>query len=509
MTRNRVIFLVALALLPIAFLAAAGLYHLWKVDALIYAWWPMLACFALAYVLAWRWQRGTLRQVADEPPAEHYTDRDRLAWKLIEARIRETEKLDVEKLAGMEVYTEVAQKLAPELAAIYHPEASDPVGNLTLPEVLAVVELAAHDLGQLARTHLPGGHIATLDHFRRARKAVDIYQKVRNTYWAAAAVIDPIQTGLRYLASQAGLGKPMTLFKENVFLWFFAQYVRRLGHYMIELYSGRLRVDVARYRELQREMEQTRAVGPDDVLVADPSSGARAVTIATIGQVKAGKSSLINAILGERRARTDVIPATSGISRYEVVSGDAKLALLDTVGYNLGGPDGDQFESTVDAAQQADLILLVTHARNPGRDADVKLWNDLKAWFADRPELKMPAVLLVVTHIDLLSPAMEWLPPYDWRNPSRLKEKNIAEAVGVAKEQFGAGIVSVVPVRAAEKRVYGVTEELIPELTTLLGQARAVAFLRCLHAEADERQMEKILDQVLTAGKALLGHWLK
>ena len=146
--------------------------------------------------------------------------------------------------------------------------------------------------------------------------------------------------------------------------------------------------------------------------------------------------------------------------------------LLDTVGYNQAGPDADQFDDTVEAAREADLIFFVTHARNPGRDADVKLWHDLKDYFTDRPELKMPPALVVMTHIDLLSPSMEWAPPYDWHNPKRPKEKNIAEAAQVVEEQFGGGFMSIVPVCSAEGKAWGIKEELMPEIVELLGEAR-------------------------------------
>src|SRR5205823_3974501 len=102
-----------------------------------------------------------------------------------------------------------------------------------------------------------------------------------------------------------------------------------------------------------------------------------------------------------------------------------------------------------------------------------------------------------------------WAPPYNWRTPTRPKEKNMAEAVAVTAEQFGTGVAAVVPVCSAENKLAGVDEELIPEMTGLLGEARAVAFLRCVHAEADERQLQKIFDQVLATGKMLLMQALK
>jgi uncharacterized protein len=516
MSRKRIVVLGILATAPIFFLIGVGFYHLWQTNWLFWAWWPMMACIAGAYVLAWRWQKGMRRQIADEPPPLHYTDRDELAWKHVEERIRNTDKVTVDELSGLQLYVDEAQGMARELAAIYHPEATDPVSNLTLPEVLGVVELAAHDLGDIAKTYLPGGHLLTLDHVRQARQAHKWYKRASTTFWAASAVIDPIRTGMRYLAAQAGLGKPFDLLKDNVFLWFYAQFVRRMGHYLIELYSGRLRIGVERYRQLQAEHaeekanEDSKPAVPGQMIVVNAdgpmAAQARGVTVAVVGQVKAGKSSVINALLGDRRAVTDVIPATRGISRYELrAPNGSKLILLDTVGYNQAGPDADQFDNTVEAARESDLLFFVVHAGNPGRDADVKLWHDLKDYFMDRPELKMPPVLLVMTHVDLLSPAMEWAPPYDWRNPKRPKEKNISEAAQVVSEQFGEGYAAIVPVCSAEGKTWGIEEELVPEMVGLLGEARAVSFVRCLEAEADEGKIRKVMDQLFAAGKALLG----
>ena len=510
MTRNRIIVLIALVALPIAFLIGVGSYHLWATGWFFWAWWPMAICLALAYILGWRWQKQHRRQMLEEPTPLHYTERDQAARKRIDERIESTDAVTVDHLGDARFYAEIAQAMAVELAGIYHPNARDPVGKLTVPEMLAVVELAAHDLGKMATDYLPGGHLVTIDHFRQAREAAKWYKHARNVFWGVGAVLDPVRTVTRYAAAQFGLGKPLDLLQKNVILWFYAAFIRRLGHYLIELYSGRLKVGVVRYRELLAEQEESKPVTPGDAIIVNGSNETagrvRAVTIAVIGQVKAGKSSLINSLLGERMAVTDVIPATAGISRYELQSpgSQSKLVLLDTVGYNQAGPEKDQFETTVDAAQQADLILLVTHARNPGRDTDVKLWQSLKEWFVERPELKMPPVMIVLTHIDLLTPAMEWAPPYDWHNPQRPKETNIAEAAKTAQEQFGEGIITVVPVCSAEGKVFGIEQELLPEMIELLGQARAVAFLRCLHAEADEGKIMKVFDQLFAAGKLLL-----
>src|SRR5436305_5415675 len=112
----------------------------------------------------------------------------------------------------------------------------------------------------------------------------------------------------------------------------------------------------------------------------------------------------------------------------------AEMVLLDTVGYGHEGPKADQVEATRQAARQSDLLLLVLHARNPGRRADVDMLRALREWFAGQPDLKMPGVLAVLTHVDLLSPSLEWAPPYDWQHPRRPKEQSIHDALAAAAE---------------------------------------------------------------------------
>jgi predicted GTPase len=222
-----------------------------------------------------------------------------------------------------------------------------------------------------------------------------------------------------------------------------------------------------------------------------------------MGQVKAGKSSFVNALLGEQLARTDVLPATAEVTRYELQPAgiSSRLVLLDTVGYAHIGPKQDQLRATQESARQSDLLLLVLHATNPARQADLELLQALRTWFASQPNLKMPPVLAVMTHIDLLSPKMEWAPPYNWLKPARVKEQQINQAAAAIREQLGDYLVGVVPVCTQPDKVYGIQEWFLPALTELLDQGHAVAFLRCLTAELDTGKVRKVFSQLLAAGK--------
>ena len=499
--------------LPILFLLGCGAYFLWEKGWSFYAWWPMGLCLATAYILAWRWQKQIRAKQGQTEPPLHWTDRDRDAWKVVEARVKAADTVPADKFEEPQFYFDTAQEMAGELSRAYRPDATDPIGIVTVPEILTVIELASHDLNEMAKTYVPGSHLMTVDHWKKARKAIDWYRSASNVYWLASAVLDPIRTATRFVAAKYGMGKPLEAFQQNVILWFYAAFVRELGFYLVELYSGRLRVGTARYRELMaaHKHDPGVVVTPEDADAAvpteePPKQSAAGVGIIVIGQVKAGKSSLINALLGEQRAATDVLPLTDEVTKYELKSpGVPKhLVLFDTTGYGRAGAEKDNLEETAQAVQGSDLVLVVTHARNPGRKADVDFYTRLSEWVRARPQLRFPPVLVVVTHVDLLSPAMEWAPPYDWATGTRLKEKSIRDAVEAVRETF-PNVQGVIPVCGSPGRTWNVQEELLPAIVELLGEAKAVALLRCLHAEADDRKVRKVFTQMWEAGKKIAG----
>ncbi|HEY7428281.1 MAG TPA: GTPase [Gemmataceae bacterium] len=502
MSRWRIAVVLGLILVPFLFLAGVGSYYLWTRHWGFFAWWPLALCMAVGYTLGWYWQRKRmLLHPPDFTAAHHWTERDKQAWRLVEARAQSAASLPADKLSSITHYLTTAQELAGELAAFYHPGATDPVGNLTVPEILTVVELASHDLAELVDRYVPGGHLLTVKDWRRARQALDWYQPASNAYWFVTALFAPLETATRFTASKLGLSPPWQMLQQNLLVWFHTAYLHRLGAYLIELNSGRLRVGAARYRELLGQTASSPVEPHQPEASARPP--VRQVTLVVLGQVKAGKSSLINALLGEQRALTDVLPATAGVERYDLHPQGipSHLVLLDTVGYGHEGPKADQLAVTFESARQADLILLVLHARNPARQADVQLLRALHGWFASHPELKAPPLLAVVTHIDLLSPALEWSPPYDWRRPSRPKEENIQQALAAVWGQVGDYAAGVAPVCTARGKVYGIDEWLLPAIAEQLDEAHGVALLRCLRAEIDEGKVRKIFHQLLAAAQ--------
>jgi predicted GTPase len=264
--------------------------------------------------------------------------------------------------------------------------------------------------------------------------------------------------------------------------------------------SGRLRDGAETFRRFT-----SAALGIDDAASPPPP-----VKLLLMGQAKAGKSSLINALLGERASKVDVLPCTDEIRSYSLTLEDQStgLTLLDSPGYSETGLTKNQARQLQQAAREADVILLVMAAHQPAREADRLALEELRHWYAGHPELKLPPVIAVLTHIHRLSPSLEWSPPYQWMKPVSKKEQSIRGAVDYAREVFQNAITVAIPVRTDESHVQGIQEELLPTISRLLPESQAGLMLRVLHIKLSQDRFKAVLDQSLSAGRTLLQNWL-
>jgi hypothetical protein len=62
------------------------------------------------------------------------------------------------------------------------------------------------------------------------------------------------------------------------------------------------------------------------------------------------------------------------------------------------------------------------------------------------PDRRMPPILVVVTHIDELTPALEWAPPYDLVQADRPKAGRIRDAIEHVGDVLGIDHDRIVPV---------------------------------------------------------------
>ena len=137
----------------------------------------------------------------------------------------------------------------------------------------------------------------------------------------------------------------------------------------------------------------------------------RAGTVAMVGRSNVGKSTLMNALLGEALAIVSATPQTTrnrvlGVLRH----GDAQIGLLDTPGLHKARNQlGKLMNTTAHAAiDEADVVLFVTA---PPQKA---VTGELGVPSSERVMLKELAlgkpVILVLNKIDLIKPRTRMLP---------------------------------------------------------------------------------------------------
>ena len=358
-----------------------------------------------------------------------------------------------------------------------------------------IIELVSKDL-RILLDNIPFSHMLTIHDLMRGHSLASFASKCYDVYRLGALAINPVGAVLRELrdlSAHQALRYPA----DEIKTWLLQSYVKQVAYYAIELYSGALTLSdrptaeyITKYSRTDLERRALPAEEPLRLLV--------------VGQVKAGKSSLINALFGELRAMTDVLPLTSGITPYVLERDEAgRMIVLDSAGY--AGPTADQgFDEAEAELLRSDLILLVCSATNAARHADRQLLNNINALFQRRPDLIAPPLLVVLTHVDQLRPLREWDPPYNIAQPQRPKEQAIRGAMEATAEDLGIDASDVIAVNAQPEQIYNIEEGVIPAILGKLDHAQRVQYLRCLRELKREDHWNRLREQAWKAGRILL-----
>ncbi len=507
--RPRLVVLLLLWALPVLAYIAIGIFAMYQTGWLRLIVWTLPGMWLAAWLVGKLWRPAAPRHHSvDGKPItapEFWTPRDASAISIVEEFRGSVEVSDLRSITDVDRYVQDARVLAERLARHYHiGEKGNVLNPLTLIEILSVIHLAVEDLEEWMLKNVPGSDLATVGQLGQIPRLIDGVDLVQKVAYFASALLNPAKMLAYPLWRKSGrVGVEL---QNEMIRSFYQRYLRQLGYYLIEMYSGRLQGGSRRYRSQFGQMATAvHAIrGDADVLkrLQDVST-----TIAVMGQVKAGKSSLINALMQEQVCVTGVLPETRTVQRYQYsISGSPNtVVLLDTPGYSEADVTSQQIREIQSASDQADIVLLVMAANVSARGPDVQIMSALAEHYRDKQQLRPPAIIVVLTHIDLLRPVREWSPPYDWRNPTQPKEEAIAAAVQYVNELLGESIAGYACVYTGETHPAdsSVVDEVVPQLIERLNHGHAAALLKAFYQHLSRERFAKLSRQVIGLLKSL------
>lgn len=156
--------------------------------------------------------------------------------------------------------------------------------------------------------------------------------------------------------------------------------------------------------------------------------------ILVAGKTGAGKSSVLNAILGENAFETGVIPTTKDNAEKLWESDKGNIIVIDVPGF--GEADAEKLNQSTYEENMTQLATLEAHMALMIIKCDDRALEKesdfLKKW-QENQELNGLPVIVVINQIDKMKPVRDWNPSsLNLKCPVREKEKSIREFIDYA-----------------------------------------------------------------------------
>lgn len=486
--------------LPLVFLLATGI--IWLVENKMLLWWFIAS--AVISAIIWpamkRLKSRSFRSVVIEGvPGKTWTKTGDQAWNNVEVLSEEikSQHIYLESWANLwDLLTRVMNTVAKE----FYPGSDNATLEVPVPYLLKVIELVACDLRDIFSKDIPGSHILTINDIIRSKRLASLGNELYNIYRVLSLGVTP-QAAFAREVRDFLTGKVMTASTSELKSWVLQAYVKKIGYYSIELYSGSIVLDDEKFEQYTTKSSKESI---QKFRKRDTTFEEEPLRILIAGEIKSGKSSLINGLFGKMKALVDVDSDKEKAVPYLLErEGMQRAVIFDTPGYQQTDSPFRFLRMSKNEILNIDLILMLCSAKTAARQADFQLLNELRLLF-EKKEHEMPPIIIALTHIDNLRPFREWEPPYNVAEPKTLKEKMIRDAMDAISDDLNLDLSQVVPVNLKAERLYNIEEGLIPAILNVFDETNRLKYLRCLKEYKDEYYWSKLFGQTRNAGKLVV-----
>jgi len=363
----------------------------------------------------------------------------------------------------------------------FHPKSKHPAMELTVSQVLEISERTLRDLRRGVIDLIPLARNLKLKHIRGLHRAMDYgpaalsagrlavfaFRVRRWLYYPQVALAQEVVNRLDMSPSKLASRQAARIGAGLV--------VRQVGAYAIQAFSGQASLDITTLSTVSDN-------APLRVLL--------------LGPINAGKSSLLNAMFGQDRSRGDILPCP-GVKGEHLLDreGAPRAVVLDSDGF--GGADDETTRKRLfEEIESIDLIIAVTAANGAARKLECEVLDEVRRRYAASTRRCCPPIVVAATHIDKVSPAREWKPPYDFVDGESPKELNVRDAIDAISEDFQILIERVIPVCLAPGAAYNVDEGLLPAIGAALPEINRAKFLRLVERNRSVDQSQRTSERI-------------
>ncbi len=387
------------------------------------------------------------QQESDAPwvtPSGEWSSHDSAAWEALNDKVQQqlAQNSEWESLYGyaLEIVNDTAQKYDRKSL------------SFSLPELLMLTEEVSRRYRKVLLTHVPGIEKMPVSLIRFGYEHRTRLPLLVKTATVASNIIRAVRitNPLTFLMAES---------KNMIFSEAFGTLSDRLQHKLklaflqdviavsIEMYSGRFKID-------KHELTESEIKKDDD---SHQSIAIEPLRICVLGQVSAGKSSIINALTKNISAEVHALPSTNQKTVYQFRLEEMEvLHLID-----LPGMDGTEENKNflLKEISLADMVIWVLKANQSARMLDSEFKKLFDAFYKKRENRsrKIPTIIGILNQVDRLNPVSEWMPPYDIENGQNKKENTIREAIHYNKNLLA--LETLIPLSVSEdKEHFNITD---------------------------------------------------